>query len=104
MRRAGPIAAVILSAALAGCGSTALFGKYPEVESPEVADAPWPRLVDTPEAPPPGRYTPAVPDPARGYAAEIALGAAARAAGARAAAIAPPILSEEERRRLRRAR
>lgn len=98
------IVGLALAAALAGCGSARLFSGVPAPESPDVAEAPWPRLVDTPQAPPPGSYTEDVPDPAMGAAAVAELGEAARAARARAEALTPPVLSEAERRRLGGAR
>lgn len=93
------IAALALATLLAGCGSARLFSGTAQPESPDVAEAPWPRLVDTPEAPPPGTYTAAVPDPAVGVATVVELSEAARA-GARRAAALEPVLSEAERRRL----
>lgn len=74
--------------ALAGCGTVELFGEYEIPESADVAAAPWPRLVDVPDAPPHGEYTEAVPDPAIGVVAQAELGVAADAAGSRATALA----------------
>ena len=96
------ILALALAAALAGCGSARLFTDNPATESPDVAEADWPRLVDTPEAPPVGTYTEDVPDPANGVAAVVQLSEAARQAGERAEALAPPVLSEADRRRMGR--
>ena len=98
------LAALILAALLAGCGTARLFTGTEMPESPEVAKAPWPKLVDTPDAPPPGTYTEAVPDPAIGVATVVELSEAARRAEARAEELAPPVLSEADRRRLGRAR
>lgn len=95
------IVGLTVAAALAGCGTARLFSGLPAPESPDVAEAPWPRLVDTPAAPPPGTYTEAVPDPARGVATVVGLGEAARAATLRAEALEAPVLTEAERRRLR---
>lgn len=100
MTGARAIVSLALAATLAGCGSARLFSGIDAPESPDVAEAPWPRLVDTPEAPPPGTYTEDVPDPAVGVATVVELGEAARGAQARAAALSPPVLSEAERRRL----
>lgn len=91
------VAALFGAAALAGCGTVELFGKYDLPESPEVAAAPWPRLVDVPPAPPAGDYTAAVPDPAEGALAQTDLGAAAAGANARAAALSQPVIGEAER-------
>lgn len=102
--RARAIVSLALAAALAGCGSARLFSGIDAPESADVAEAPWPRLVDTPQAPPPGSYTEDVPDPAVGVATVVELGEAARQARARAEVLAPPVLSEAERRRLAGAR
>ncbi len=83
--------------ALAGCESVRLFADYEVVESPEVADAPWPRLVEVPAAPPPGRYGPGVPDPATGIAVETALGLGARQAEGRLGGAGAPVLRPEDR-------
>ena len=96
--------AFLLLASLAGCGSAKLFGALPVAESSTAADAPWPRLVDTPGAPVKGAYSDAVPDPATGVAATVQLGIAARDAAARAEALGEPVLTEAERRRLTRKR
>lgn len=90
------VAVVLCSAGLTGCGSVALFGKYDLAESPEVAAAPWPKLIDTPAAPPVGVYTPSVPDPAEGAQAQKDLGFAAAAATSRAAQLARPVAVEAE--------
>jgi hypothetical protein len=90
-------AALAGAAMLAGCGTVELFGKYDLPESPEVAAAPWPRLVDTPAAPPVGVYSEQVPDPTEGVAAQADLGAAAAGANARAAELAPPVIGGAER-------
>jgi hypothetical protein len=84
-------------AALSGCGTVELFGRYNVPESPEVAAAPWPRLIDTPAAPPVGVYSAAVPDPVEGVAAQSERGAAAAGAEARAAALAEPVIGDAER-------
>ncbi len=97
-------AVFLLLVSLAGCGSARLFSTYPAPESPEVADGPWPRLVDTPEAPAKGSYGAGVPDPVVGVAATVELGLAARDASERAEALAAPVLTEAERRRLTRKR
>lgn len=93
-------AAFLLLLLLAGCGSAGLFRSHEVPESADLADAPWPRLVDTPAAPPRGEYAAGVPDPAQGAAASADLGQAARDAAARAEALSGPVLTEAERRRL----
>lgn len=98
------IAAFLLLPALAGCGSAGLFNSHEVPESPGVADAPWPRLVDTPAAPAKGEVTAGVPDPATGAAATASLNQTAREAAARAEALSAPVLTEAERRRLTRKR
>ncbi len=97
-------AAILLLVSLAGCGSAKLFSAHPVAESPGVADTPWPRLVDTPEAPAKGTYGAGVPDPAVGVAVTVELGLAARDAAERAEGLAGPVLTEAERRRLTRHR
>jgi len=99
-------ATFLLLGSLAGCGSAKLFkGEFQEgaiPESTDVAAAPWPALVDTPQAPPRGEYGPGVPDPAQGTAVEVELTEAAREAEAKAAALAPPPLTEADKARLKR--
>lgn len=92
--------AAALVSALPGCGTSDLFGAYDAPESADVEGTPYPRLVDTPEAPPPGVYTATVPDPAQGYAALTELGLAAQQANERATALAAPIISDAEREAL----
>ena len=94
------IAALTTLTVVAGCGTVELFGTYDLPESESVASAPWPRLADVPEAPPPGQYSDAVPDPAKGFAVETDLTALAAEAEQRAAILAAPVLSEADRRRL----
>jgi hypothetical protein len=97
-------AAFLLLTSLASCGSAQLFSTYPIAESPGVADAPWPRLVDTPAVPIKGAYSETVPDPAVGIAVTAQLGIVARDAEAQAEALSAPVLTEAERRRLTRKR
>jgi len=89
--------AAIGLAGLSGCGTVGLFGEYDLPESPEVAAAPWPRLVDVPAAPAVGSYTADVPDPAVGRRTLEELGVEASVASARAEALAGPVLSEADR-------
>ena len=95
-------ATFLLLGSLSGCGGAELFEQHGLAESPETAAAPWPRLVDTPEAPPPGEFGPGVPDPVTGAAAAAALVLAAEEAAARAETLSAPVLSEDELRRLGR--
>lgn len=101
IRPTGVLAALLAGpVALGGCGTVGVLGAYDLPESESVAAAPYPRLVDTPEAPPPGTFTADVPDPAIGRATLDALGAEASISEARAAELAAPIFTEEERRAL----
>lgn len=94
----GVLALVIIP----GCGTLGLFGTYDVPEGPGVAEVPYPRLVDVPDAPPPGTYTAEVPDPAEGVAVTVDLTATAQAQNAEATSVGAPVLSETERRRLGR--
>ncbi len=94
----------MLLMSLAGCGSAQLFSDHPDPETPGVAEAPWPRLVDTPEAPAKGTYGAGVPDPAAHVAERVELEHTARDAAVRAEVLAEPVLTEAERRRLTRKR
>ncbi|MEM6973586.1 MAG: hypothetical protein AAF577_12355 [Pseudomonadota bacterium] len=88
--------------AISSCGSTELFGRYDLPESPGVASAPYPRLVDVPAAPPPGQTSASVPNPAEGQAVIDGLAPVTAAQARRADALSAPVLTEEERRRLGR--
>ena len=83
--------------ALSGCGTVELFGEYDIPESADVAAAPWPKLVDVPEAPPVGEYTDNVPDPAQGVLVQADLSAIAASASARAAELSRPVIGNAER-------
>lgn len=102
MRRSLSTVAFLLLPALAGCGSAKLFDAHPVPASDSAAEAPWPNLVDTPTAPPKGRYSAEVPDPANGIAISTQLGLAAEEAQARAEPLRAPVLTEAERRKLSR--
>lgn len=65
-----------------------------------MAEAPYPKLVDTPSAPPPGTYTDAVPNPIRGIAARVDLMGEADEAAARAQLLQPEVITQAERDRL----
>ncbi|MGF1445595.1 MAG: hypothetical protein ACFBRM_05275 [Pikeienuella sp.] len=103
MKRFGSGAAIAAAAplglvfGLGGCDSFRLFNDYEVVESPSVAEAPWPRLVEVPETPPPGTFTADIPDPVVGIAVETELSVGAAGAGTRVARVAPPVLTEPER-------
>ncbi len=92
------IAALTSLTLTAGCGTARLFSSYDLPESPDVETAPWPALVDTPDAPPIG--SPGVPDAAIGMATAADLGQAARDAERRAAELDAPVLSPAARTRL----
>lgn len=100
MKRFAAMAGAVLLLGLGGCESFRLFNDYTTVESPEVADAPWPRLVDVPDAPEAGSYDASVPDPVEGVAVQSELGARAANNAARLEEARAPVLSEEERAEL----
>ncbi|MEM7212946.1 MAG: hypothetical protein AAF479_13815 [Pseudomonadota bacterium] len=89
--------ALIAFAGLSGCGTIGLFGAYDLPEDPAVADAPWPRLIDIPDAPAAGAYTRAAPDPRNGERTQADLAVAAVFAESRAEELAAPVISEEEK-------
>lgn len=91
-----------LFTALAGCGTVALFGTYDLPESPGVAEAPYPRLIDVPEATPPGTYSADIPDPAQGDRVQGDLAAEAVVAEVRRGTLAGPVITDEERARMQR--
>lgn len=93
-------AALLAMLPLAGCGSIALFGKYDVPESPEVAAAPWPQLVDVPAALPPGSYGPSAPDPAIGVATQAALSRASAEAIPRATTLSQPVIDPATREKM----
>ena len=86
---------ISVAMALGACGTSELFGVYDVPEAPGTAEAPWPRLVDTPDAPPPGTYTDAVPDPATGIATSTQLTLVSGAASSRAGAPSEPVVDEQ---------
>ncbi|MEM6678417.1 MAG: hypothetical protein AAF675_11160 [Pseudomonadota bacterium] len=79
-----------------------LFGTYDVPEQPETAEAPYPRLVDVPTAPPPGSFTADAPDPSTGVALRVALGDEAAAQNEAARRLDGPVLTEADRRALGR--
>ena len=102
MRRLCCTAQFVAALALAGCGTVEVFGQYDLKEGPTVADAPWPRLVDTPVTPEKGTYTAAVPDPKSGEARRTELSDAAADAAARAAALSGPVISDDDKATIKR--
>lgn len=103
-RKPGPTGLLLL--VLSGCASGLGpdLGGYDIPRDPAVAEAPWPQLIDVPDAPPPGTFTAAVPDPARGAATIAALRAEATRMRTRIAELSPPVLTPADRRRLTRGR
>ena len=90
------VAALSLSA-LWGCGGIGgPFGEYDIPESPEVAAAPYPRLVDVPAAPPPGEYAPGIPDPAQGAQTFSDLATEAAVADVLASRVAGPVVRQDQ--------
>ena len=92
--------ALAVPLALAACGTVEIFGRYDLPESESVAEAPWPRLVDVPEAPPVGTFTAAVPDPAVGVLTVTDLSDVAQRSATRAEALSAPVLTPADRRAL----
>lgn len=101
MSKPGWIVCLIVLASLGACGSASLFRSYDVPESAGVQDAPWPRLVDVPSAPPPGDYSAAVPDPAQGVALETDFAEITDDAARRAEILSQPVLTKEDRAALR---
>jgi hypothetical protein len=81
--------------ALSGCEARRAFLDYPDVESPTVAAAPWPRLVDAPE---PSGARVSAPDPAAGAAVAESLRLDAAVAAAEAERLAAPVFEVERLR------
>ena len=97
------VAALAVAGVLTSCGTIEIFGKYDLPEGEGVAEAPWPRLADTPTAPPVGEYSAEVPDPADGTRIHVDMAAAAVAAEAKARALQGPVISEADQARIDRA-
>ncbi len=84
------------AAALAGCAARNAMDRHAKVEDPWVDSQPYPRLVDSPEPPPPGEFNAATPDPARGQAIIDELGPIAQENTIRGAALSgQPVLDPE---------
>lgn len=94
--------AAMLVLALAGCEPFRLFNDYETAQSDDVAEAPWPRLVDVPRAPPPGQFGPGVPDPTTGAVLRAALAERARRAAERRTRLEGAVIDEASRRVLTR--
>lgn len=73
------------------CGDPEIFDRVAAPESPGVAEAPYPKLSDTPPVPPIGVYTAAAPDPAKGDATLIELASEAETSETRRRAVAGPV-------------
>lgn len=85
-----PLVAVLLALALAGCDAQREISAYRLRESPEAANAPWPRLVDGPtHVNPPGPG----PDTAAGEALAAELIEIARGQAAEAERLSGPVLA-----------
>lgn len=97
-----PALLVCVAAVLAACAARDAMDKHAEVEDPWVETQPYPRLVDSETPPPPGEYSPATPDPAKGKAIIAELGAVAQENTIRGAALTgQPILDPEFERKMR---
>lgn len=98
--RSTTLAMIPIAWVLSSCGTSELFGKYDLPEGPEVATAPYPRLVDVPAAPAAGSYSDEAPDPAAGRAVIDELAPVTAEQAARAEVLSAPVLTEAERRNL----
>ncbi len=90
------VAALAVAIGLSGCGTVELFGQYELSELPGTEEAPYPRLIDTPSAPPVGTYTPAVPNPERGSDVLERLTTEALVSDVRARDLARPVIPADE--------
>ncbi len=85
------VGTALLALLTAACGDPEIFDRVAAPESARVAEAPYPKLADTPPAAPVGVHTAATPDPANGDAALIELSSDAAAAEARKSRIEGPV-------------
>ena len=85
------VGTALLALMTAACGDPEIFDRVAAPESPDVAEAPYPKLADTPPSPPQGVYTAAAPDPANGDATLIELATEASAAESRRNQLAGPV-------------
>ncbi|MDG1210551.1 MAG: hypothetical protein P8I56_04785 [Paracoccaceae bacterium] len=82
---------VVLALMTAACGDPEIFDRVAAPEGPVVAEAPYPKLADTPSVPPAGVYTKAAPDPSNGDATFIELAAEAEAHETRRKVVEGPV-------------
>ncbi len=85
------VGAALMAMLTAACGDPGIFDRVAAPESASVADATYPKLADTPAAPPLGVYTAAAPDPANGDTALIELASEAESQEARRKAVEGPV-------------
>ena len=85
------VGTALLALLTAACGDPEIFDRVAAPESPEVASAPYPKLADTPSAPPVGGYTSATPDPANGDTALIELATEVETSERRRKAVEGPV-------------
>ena len=90
-RGAYSLFALLATGLLVACGDPDIFDRVSPERSEAAKSAEWPKLADTPPAPPLGVYTEAAPDPAVGEAVQIDLAVSAENAEARRAAVAGPV-------------
>ncbi|MEM7270176.1 MAG: hypothetical protein AAF401_13130 [Pseudomonadota bacterium] len=83
--------AVILAMFTAGCGDPEIFDRVAAPESEGVESASYPKLADTPAAPPLGVATASAPDPANADAIQIELAAEAETAETRRKKVEGPV-------------
>ena len=85
------VGTAILALMTTACGDPEIFDRVTAPESPGVAAAPYPKLAETPSAPPAGVYTAASPDPAQGDAILIDLATEAETSEIRRKAVEGPV-------------
>lgn len=85
------VGTALLAILTAACGDPEIFDRVAAPESPDVAAAAYPKLADTPPAPPAGVYTAATPDPAMGDAVLIELAAEGESSEQRRKAVEGPV-------------
>ena len=90
-RGAYPVFALLATGLLVACGDVDIFDRVAPPPSDAARSADWPKLAETPEAPPLGVYTAAAPDPAIGESVQIDLAVSAETAEARRIAVSGPV-------------
>ncbi len=85
------VGTALLALMTAACGDPEIFDRVSAPESPGVAEAPYPKLANTPSAPPLNVHTAATPDPANGDATLIELAAEASTAESRRIRLEGPV-------------